>query len=271
MQQLTFFDSNAEYDNFVDKFKPLRTTDDCYTPENVYDAVAAWVEKEYGAPRETFVRPFWPNADFETAEYPEGCTVVDNPPFSIRAKICDVYLKRGIRFFLFAPALSMISARHICCVAVGVSIIYDNGAEVPTSFVTNLEDVALRTAPDLYRAIDAENRKNYKASHKSVPKYEYPDEVVTAAIAQRWCKYGVEYRLAWEDCAFIRALDAQGEKGKTIYGAGFLLSERAAAERAAAERAAAERAAAERAAATKWTLTDRERRLCEALGKRKEA
>ena len=35
------------YDQFVDKFKPKLTTDDCYTPAAVYDAVAGWVAKEY--------------------------------------------------------------------------------------------------------------------------------------------------------------------------------------------------------------------------------
>lgn len=43
-----FFDSNFEdeeenqdqdYKDFVEKFKPKKTTDDCYTPEEVYDAV----------------------------------------------------------------------------------------------------------------------------------------------------------------------------------------------------------------------------------------
>ena len=52
----------------------------------------------------------------------------------------------------------------------------------------------------------------------------------------------------------------QKEQGKTIFGSGFLLSERA-----AAERAAAERAAAERAAATVWILSDRERQIIENL------
>ena len=47
----------------------------------------------------------------------------------------------------------------------------------------------------------------------------------------------------------MRALDAQKDKGKAIYGGGFLLSEKAAAEKAAAEKAAAEKAAAER-----WSL-----------------
>ena len=53
-------DDNAEYQAFVDKFKPKLTTDDCYTPPKVYEAVADWVAKEYHLDRSTFVRPFKP-------------------------------------------------------------------------------------------------------------------------------------------------------------------------------------------------------------------
>lgn len=35
------------YEEFVGKFKPKLTTDDCYTPENVYETVKAWAIKEY--------------------------------------------------------------------------------------------------------------------------------------------------------------------------------------------------------------------------------
>lgn len=47
-EQLTMFpDDDANYQAFVDKFKPKKTTDDCYTPANIYEAVAAWVAEEY--------------------------------------------------------------------------------------------------------------------------------------------------------------------------------------------------------------------------------
>lgn len=29
-----------DYDGFVEKFKPKKTTDDCYTPPDVYDCVS---------------------------------------------------------------------------------------------------------------------------------------------------------------------------------------------------------------------------------------
>ena len=242
-----------KYADFVDKFKTKKTTDDCYTPDNIMEAVNSWVRDEYGVEPKRFVRPFWPGADYERAEYPEGCVVVDNPPFSILSKITNFYTEKGIRFFLFGPALTILSSNNanVCCVCVGVSITYHNGAEVPTSFVTNLDDARMRTAPELYRRIDAANRENQRKVHAELPRYEYPDNVITAAIAQRWCRYGVEWEVAKGDSLFIRALDAQRQFGKTIFGSGLLLS----------ERAAAERAAAERAAATQWQLSERERRM----------
>ena len=96
-----------DYEGFVDKFKPKKTTDDCYTPPAVYQAVLDYVKETYNLPDDTLVlRPFYPGGDYESVEYPEGCIVIDNPPFSIFSKIVDFYTKRGIRFFLFAPALT---------------------------------------------------------------------------------------------------------------------------------------------------------------------
>lgn len=45
--QVSLFDDNPEYDAFVAKFKPKKTTDDCYTPPLVYEAVKTWACKEY--------------------------------------------------------------------------------------------------------------------------------------------------------------------------------------------------------------------------------
>ena len=230
-----------EYKAFTEKFKAKKTTDDCYTPPNVYEAVAAWVANEYHLDRETFVRPFFPGGDYERFEYPGGCAVVDNPPFSIESKIIAFYARRGIRFFLFAPALTLFSSSSSSsstCLPTGVQITYENGAKVPTSFVTNLEppDLRIRTAPSLYQAVKAADDENRAAATKQLPRYEYPDNIVTAAMVQRWCKYGVDYRLSVQDSRPIDALEAQKARGLSIFGNGFLLSSRAAAERAAAER-----------------------------------
>ena len=70
------------YEAFVEKFKPKLTTDDCYTPAIVYDAVANWVQNEYDLDKYEFCRPFYPGGDYENYNY-KNKIVVDNPPFSI--------------------------------------------------------------------------------------------------------------------------------------------------------------------------------------------
>ena len=54
----------TDYDGFVEKFKPKKTTDDCYTPQPVYDAVLEWVRDEYHVDESTpILRPFKPGGD----------------------------------------------------------------------------------------------------------------------------------------------------------------------------------------------------------------
>jgi hypothetical protein len=124
----------------------------------------------------------------------------------------------------------------------------------------------LRTAPDLAERIETENKKNLASMKRQVPKYNYPYEVVTSSALGYLASHGVTLKIAHEDTFFVRSIESQKATGKTLFGAGYLLSERAAAERAAAERAAAERAAAERAKATVWELSEREREIIHSLG-----
>ena len=241
------------YKEFVDKFKPKLTTDDCYTPPLIYDTVRDWACREYGIDPGSIVRPFWPGGDYEHFDYPDGCTVLDNPPFSILSKICEFYLDRGISFFLFAPSLTALSGKkvamrmnHLICDA---NIEYENGAIVRTAFVTSYGgDVVAQTAPTLGAAINAAVEQLRKEKTRSLPKYTYPDNIVTAAIMQRWSHYGADFQVRRGECVRISKLDAQRESGKVIFGGGLLLS----------SQKAAERAAAERAAAHKWELSDRE-------------
>lgn len=93
-------EDDEEYQEFCDKFKPKKTTDDCYTPAVVYDAVADYVENTYGVGRANFIRPFYPNGDYTKERYPKGCVVVDNPPFSILAEILQFYKEKKNRVFL---------------------------------------------------------------------------------------------------------------------------------------------------------------------------
>lgn len=59
-QQITLDMIDDDYKQFVEKFKPKKTTDDCYTPENVYTAVVQWARDQYGIDPANIVRPFWP-------------------------------------------------------------------------------------------------------------------------------------------------------------------------------------------------------------------
>lgn len=264
-----FFDMPDEYEAFVDKFRAKRTTDDCYTPRAVYEAVAGWVSERYGADRARFVRPFWPGEDFRARQYEPEEIVVDNPPFSIFAKITRFYAERRIPFFLFGPTLTIFSADTRCCVIpCGVSITYANGAVVNTSFATNLEaeDLRIATRPDLYAAVEQADREA-RIAKAELPRYDFPDHVVTAAMAYRWARYGIEVEIRRGECAKIHELDEMRAEGRGIFGHGYLLSDDAAARKAEAERLTAERAAAERAAVRRWRLSERERGIIRALGR----
>lgn len=69
-EQLTLGDIDEEYQKFVDKFKPKKTTDDCYTPANIYEAVLGWVVEEYGIDPNKVVRPFWPGGGLRKVRLP---------------------------------------------------------------------------------------------------------------------------------------------------------------------------------------------------------
>ena len=252
-------EEDEEYQAFLEKFEAKKTTDDCYTPDNIYDAVKKWCIERYGLSGKKIIRPFYPGGDYQKEDCSGDCVVLDNPPFSILSKIISFYNSRDIKFFLFAPALTLLSpvCDGYCGIAVGASITYENGAKVSTSFATNLESNAARTSPELYKIITEENKKNEQKLHRELPKYDYPDNVITAAFLQKLSKYGINFSVPKKEAIRISALDMQKENKKTIFGKGLLCS----------DRVAAEKAAAERAAAHVWTLSDREREIVASLGK----
>jgi hypothetical protein len=259
-KQLTMAEITPEYEEFVEKFKVKKTTDDCYTPDNVFSVIVQWVVDEYGIDEEKIVRPFWPGGDYENFEYPDDCVVLDNPPFSIISKIVRFYEENGIKYFLFCPSLTSFNIRAKSTIITSAQIIYENGAKVNTSFVTSLDDSFLRTAPSLKKIIEAANEGNKKKA--TLPKYEYPANVLTAAMCGNLVKYGIEFRVDRKDAVYVSTLDSQKAKNKTIFGGGCLLSETAAAEKTAAEKAAAEKIATE-----KWELSDREKQIIADLGR----
>ena len=262
------------YDEFVDKFKPRHTSDDTHTQPNVYAAVLDWCAARYGIDRRDVVRPFFPGGDYAHHEYPDGCVVVDNPPFSILSQIVRFYLARKVPFFLFAPSLTSLGhARHpgVCAIFTNSDITFDNGAVVRTAFLTSLEgpDVVAVSAPDLGDAIAAADKDNRAIGKRKVTPLALPVELLTGARMQYLAAHHTPLTLRRSEAVFVRKLD---NYPAGIFGGGFLLSERAAAERAAATRAAAKRAAAKRAAAEcaaaiRVELSPRERAIVEWIGK----
>ena len=273
IRQQTFND----FDGFVAKFEPKKTTDDCYTPPLVYEAVKGWACREYALDPSKIVRPFYPGGDYETYDYSGGRVVLDNPPFSILSKICKFYTDNGIPFFLFAPALTLFtttrrSGAHM--IATKCHVTYDNGACVNTSFVTNMGDDLIRTAPDLIKLVNDANRQVLRQLHRQMPKYSYPPELLTVSRLHKIGVAGVEYRVKSSDVAYVSKLDSQRAARKDIFGGGYLLSDAKVAELKVAELKAAELKAAELKAAelkaaddvTVWQLSDRERQIIDNLG-----
>jgi len=259
-----------DYEGFVEKFKPKITTDDCYTPPEIYDAVLEWVGDNI-APLDglTVRRPFKPGGDYqgEAEGYGPGDVVIDNPPFSILAKIIDFYCAAGVMFFLFAPSLTLFSAPRpgVTYICVHAKVIYENGARVKTSFVTNMEGRhRVIVAGDLCKKLDAiSDRMRRQKTAKEQKRWLYPMEVMTSALIGKVATRGICFKVPMDEAEVVRKLDNQCG---ALFGGGFLLSERAAAERAAAERAAAELAAAELAAAFRVELSEREREIVKRLG-----
>lgn len=252
-------DKFEDYESFTEKFIPKLTTDDCYTPQIIMDAVEGWVAARYGLDAVNFCRPFYPGGDYESEDY-SGKVVVDNPPFSILSKIIKFYVENNIRFFLFAPTLSGLVRYSDVCTAlvVGADITYDNGANICTSFVTNLEPegIRMRTPPSLYRAVKRANDENRREAKKQMPKYSYPMNVVSSAAIYAYAKYGIDFKITRVESCRISALDSQRESRKAIFGCGLLISDRLKAEREKAEREKAER----------WELSEREREIIRKLG-----
>lgn len=258
-----------DYDGFVEKFKAKKTTDDCYTPEPIYEAIAQWACREYGIDASKIVRPFYPGGDYERYDYPDGCCVLDNPPFSILSKIVAFYIERNIDFFLFAPTLTLLNVRRggIGRICANSNITYENGASVNTSFISNLEPAVVRSAPDLFKIIKQVDDKLRAQLKKQTPAYEYPSEIITAAHVGSYSKYGIDYRVMPGECVHISALDQQRAHGKAIYGSGLLLSEQATLARIETERELEQERIAHQQQPQRWELSERERAIQQNIGR----
>lgn len=257
-----------DYGEFTEKFKAKLTTDDCYTPVEVYEAVLGWLREKVDLSGANIVRPFWPGGDYEAYDYKEDDVVVDNPPFSILAGILRFYQGRGIRFFLFGPQLTLFTAASsLTYIPCACAVEYANGAKVNTGFISNLfGDVFAMSAPDLRKRI-MEAQEKRKGS-VSLPRYEYPPEVLTCSMLGYLSRHGVEFAVMRDEVSpsKLSALASQRAVGKSIFGKGWLISEKKAAEKKAAERKAAEKKAAENVIV--WELSDVEREAVRRIDKK---
>ena len=189
--------------------------------------------------------------------------MIDNPPFSILTKIVNWYIEKEIKFFLFAPQLTLFSSNSASYLITDSQIIYENGANVKTSFVTNMDKWKIRTANDLRLAIIKAQETEEKVS---LPKYEYPYHVITSTKLARLVNRGLEFFFSDEDLSFTRALDSQRPLKKALFGAGYLISEQKALEQKALEQKALEQKAREQEQRIYWELSDREKEIIKNLG-----
>ena len=288
-------EDDPEYQEFVKKFEPeiKKTTDDCYTPTLVYDAVAEWVASEYNVSRANFVRPFYPGGDYQKERYKPTDIVVDNPPFSIMSEILKFYTANGIRFFLFAPHLTLFSGSvtGIAYLPTGVSVTYENGANICTSFLTNMEpkNIRFRSEPRLYEAVRKANEVNraivVKNNGKMQAKYIYPESLIQSPFLCQCSRLGFDFVATVDETFQVPELDSQKEQGKAIFGKGYLVSDRLVELRRKFESERYERECAfqkkvekekqlkEQAAreeATVWPLSERERKIIEGLNQNKK-
>lgn len=222
-----------DYESYIAKFEhKKKTTDDTYTPQDVYEAVVRYVGTVTDLTGKVILRPFYPGGDYENAEYPENGVVIDNPPFSLFKKICVFYASRNIPFFLFGPGMTIM---HICdvCTAVFINrtIKYENKAEVRTNFASNLYgDIIATTAPELDRMIGACESQGKKSN---LPKFRYPAQFVSASDMQTICNGGIEFSIKRDVAVVVRTVGA-----RILFGNHLLCSTQTGAAKEAAKEAA---------------------------------
>ena len=247
-------ENQTEYQQFVDKFKPKLTTDDCYTPKAVFEAVEKWVRKEYELGNIENIRPFKPEGDYQSESY-DGKVVIDNPPFSILSEIVRWYTDKGVRFFLFAPCLTTFGIALDCQttkVITSVDIVYENGAKVLTNFVTNMAspNVLVKVAGTLRQCIEeAQPKESAELEH-----YSRPKNLKVGTDFAYVAKLGHDWELTHEDCQIVKNADGLKDVGKGLYGGGLIVSDKV------AERLQAERLQAEKPAVV-VELSDREKEI----------
>ena len=217
-----------DYEGFVEKFKPKKTTDDCYTPETVYTAISilSQIIQFY---TEHNIKFFLFAPTLTSCRYGDFCTV-------LVVGVDVTYANGAVVDTSFVTNLEP-------------------------------HEVRARTEPVLYSAVKSANQANLKKQKKQMPKYIYPLEIATTAAMRPYSRLGINFCIPRTESVRVSSLDSQKKAGKAVYGNGWLVSERVKMERERAEREKAEREKAEREKADKWELSKRECEIISNLGK----
>lgn len=257
-----------DYDTFVEKFKPKKTTDDCYTPPYVYDAVLEWAKENLPMAGKTVVRPFFPGGDYEHFEYPPDAVVIDNPPFSIYTQIVEYFNKRNIPFLLFAPGLTAIRS-GVTFIASSARVVYENGAYVMTDFVTNMMPGTLCiTAPRLKGMITQAVKQAKAEKRKTVKHYRYPGNVLRVSELHTMVVNGIPFSVSSREGQVFGPV----VKGTSAFGNSFLLNDHMArAKKDAMARATAAKQDKDNAVTKHLELSDKAREIIEQLNSKPES
>jgi hypothetical protein len=194
----------TDYDSFTEKFEVKKTTDDCYTPDKVYKVVLDYIlencEIPEGVENVQIVRPFYPGGDYQAIEYKKNSIVIDNPPFSLISQICRHYESAGVRYFLFAPHLTLFGIRAAKTkIVTAADIVYENGANVKTSFVSNMMgDYEIISSSELRSVLNKLNK-----SENQLPKYDYPANVLTVTQIDKLTRHGIDLKIKKSECHHI--------------------------------------------------------------------
>lgn len=212
-----------DYESYIAKFRDVeKTTDDTYTPRDVYEAVCQYVDETIGLAGHEILRPFYPGGDYQNAEYPEDGIVIDNPPFSIFTSICKWYTVRRVPFFLFGPGLTIGSIFDVCtAVIVSHNLTFENGAKVKCNFASNLfGDTVMMTAPRLDALLKACPSQDNKVN---LPKYAYPENILSVSDMQTIARRGISFAVHRSEAIATTNLDNYPKKGG-LFGAHLLIN-----------------------------------------------
>lgn len=237
MKQLTIFDSIEpeparrrqasgrsanpiifnDYESYIKKFEVKKTTDDTYTPRDVFEAVLQYVGEIYDLEGKQILRPFYPGGDYERAEYPADGVVIDNPPFSIFKKVVTFFVEKKIPFFLFGPGITILNVFKYCSIVViSPDIRFENGAKIRCNFATNLfTEKRATTACRLSYLI---NSCKSQQNANSVKKYDYPAEVLSISDLQTIAGGDVDFKVTEKETVIIEHL-----AGRKLFGPHLLI------------------------------------------------